>query len=64
MAMCLSGGSGQAVGAGVLVVSLVYGITGLPATVAMLSLALNLALTGGDTVAVKKLFAGIPRSWR
>jgi Kef-type K+ transport system membrane component KefB len=52
------------VGAGVLVVSLAYEITGLPVTVAMLSLALNLALTGGVIVGAKKLIVGVPRSWR
>jgi hypothetical protein len=43
------------VGGGVLVVSLSYGIGGIPATAAALSLALNLLLTGGFIVAVKKL---------
>lgn len=43
------------VGAGVLVVSLSYGIDGPAVTVAMLSLALNLVLTGVFIAAVKKL---------
>ncbi len=45
------------VGAGVLVVSLSYGITGQPLVVAMLSLALNLVLTGVFIAIVKKLLA-------
>jgi Kef-type K+ transport system membrane component KefB len=49
------------VGAGVLVVSLGYGIGGDVLTVAMLSLALNLLLTGVFIWIVKRLVAGIPR---
>ena len=48
------------VGAGVLVVSLGYGIGGPIVTVAMLSLALNLMLTGVFILAVKKLVSSIP----
>jgi hypothetical protein len=48
------------VGAGVLVLSLSYGIGGPIVTVAMLSLALNLALTGFFILVVKKLIEGIP----
>ena len=48
------------VGAGVLVLSVSYGIGGPIVTVAMLSLALNLALTGLFIVIVKKLIHGIP----
>jgi len=47
------------VGAGVLVLSLSYGIGGPIVTVAMLSLALNLALTGVFIVVVKRLIAGV-----
>ncbi len=47
------------VGAGVLVLSLSYGIGGPIVTVAMLSLALNLALTGVLIVAVKRLIADV-----
>ena len=47
------------VGAGVLVLSLSYGIGGPIVTVAMLSLALNLALTGVFILAVRKLVNGI-----
>lgn len=48
------------VGAGVLVVSLSYGIGGPIVTVAMFSLALNLALTGVIILMVKQLLAGAP----
>ncbi len=43
------------VGAGVLIISISYGIGGTMMTVAMLSLALNLMLTGFFIIAVKKL---------
>ena len=46
------------VGAGVLVVSLSYGLGGTALTVAVLSLALNLLLTGVFIAAVKKLIGG------
>lgn len=45
------------VGAGVLVISLSYGISGQPLIVAMLSLALNLVLTGVFIAMVKKLLS-------
>jgi len=48
------------VGAGVLVVSLSYGIGGPILTVAVLSLALNLLCTGLFIVMVKKLIASVP----
>lgn len=48
------------VGAGVLVLSLSYGIGGPIVTVAMLSLALNLTLTGVFIVIVKRLIKGVP----
>jgi len=50
------------VGAGVLVLSLSYGIGGPIVTVAMLSLALNLMLTGVFILIVKMLIKGIPES--
>jgi len=50
------------VGAGVLVVSLSYGILGLPIAVAMISLALNLLLTGVFIVIVKRLIAASARA--
>jgi Kef-type K+ transport system membrane component KefB len=46
------------VGAGVLVIALSYGLAGPALTVAVLSLALNLLLTGAFIVVVKKLIAG------
>ncbi|WNG45865.1 sodium:proton antiporter [Archangium minus] len=49
------------VGAGVLVVSLGYGISGTATTVALLSLALNLLLTGLFILVVRRLLAA-PRS--
>lgn len=48
------------VGAGVLVVSLAYGIGGPIVTVAMLSLTLNLLLTGVFVWMVRRLLAGVP----
>lgn len=48
------------VGAGVLVLSLGYGIGGPIVTVAMLSLALNLALTGVFILFVRRLISGVP----
>lgn len=51
------------VGAGVLVVSLSYGIGGPVVTVAMLSLALNLVLTGVFIMIVRRLLAGVPGDW-
>lgn len=46
------------VGAGVLVVSMGYGLGGIGLTVAVLSLALNLLLTGVFIISVKKLIRG------
>jgi Kef-type K+ transport system membrane component KefB len=48
------------VGAGVLVVSLGYGLGGPMITAAMLSLALNLVLTGAFILLVKRLVTGVP----
>ena len=50
------------VGAGILVLSLSYGIGGPIVTVAMLSLALNLALTGVFILIVRKLIDGVPEA--
>jgi len=50
------------VGAGVLVLSLSYGIGGPIVTVAMLSLALNLALTGVFILILKEFIKGVPES--
>jgi len=48
------------VGAGVLAVSLSYGIGGAMVTIAIMSLALNLILTGVFITVVKRLIAGVP----
>jgi Kef-type K+ transport system membrane component KefB len=48
------------VGAGVLVISLSYGLGGPALTVAVLSLALNLLLTGVFIWVAKRLIAGVP----
>jgi hypothetical protein len=50
------------VGAGVLVVSLSYGIGGPIVTIAMLSLALNLVLTGVFILIIRRLIADDPDS--
>lgn len=49
------------VGAGVLVVSLSYGLADLPITVALLSLALNLVMTGLFITVVRRLLEGAKR---
>ena len=49
------------VGAGVIVVSISYGIGGPIVTIAMLSLALNLLLTGIFIYAVKRITAPLPQ---
>ncbi len=49
------------VGAGVLVISLSYGLAGPSITVAILSLALNLLCTGLFILVVKKLLAGVKK---
>ncbi|MCE9624365.1 MAG: sodium:proton antiporter, partial [Deltaproteobacteria bacterium] len=56
-ALCIGMWPRGEVGAGVLVVSLSYGIGGAPITVAMLSLALNLVLTGFFIALAKRLLA-------
>lgn len=50
------------VGAGILVLSLSYGIGGPIVTVAMLSLALNLVLTGVFIYIIRKLLKDLPKS--
>jgi len=57
LAICIGMWPRGEVGAGVLIISLSYGIGGIMITVAMLSLALNLLLTGLFIVFVKKLLA-------
>ncbi|MBI3307710.1 MAG: cation:proton antiporter [Candidatus Omnitrophica bacterium] len=49
------------VGAGVLLIALNYGLTGIPATLSIISLALNLVLTGFFIAAVKWLIAKSPQ---
>jgi Kef-type K+ transport system membrane component KefB len=51
------------VGAGVVVVGLKYGVGGPIVTVAVLSLAVNLLLTGVFIWLVKRLLQGVPREW-
>jgi len=48
------------VGAGIIIISLGYGIGGPVVTVAVLSLALNLLLTGVFIWIVKYLLSGVP----
>jgi Kef-type K+ transport system membrane component KefB len=50
------------VGAGVLVISLSYGIGGPIVVIAMLSLALNLVMTGVFILIVKKLLSGVAKT--
>jgi hypothetical protein len=61
LAVCIAMWPRGEVGAGVLVVSLGYGIGGSMIPVAVLSLALNLALTGIFILAVKRLLAAAQR---
>lgn len=60
LAVCVGMWPRGEVGAGVLVISLSYGIGGPIVTVAMLSLALNLLLTGVFIWAVRRLIADLP----
>lgn len=62
LAVCVAMWPRGEVGAGVLVVSLGYGIGGAMIPVAVLSLALNLALTGLFIVAVKRLLGAGERA--
>jgi Kef-type K+ transport system membrane component KefB len=62
LALCIGMWPRGEVGAGVLVVSIGYGIGGDMLAVATLSLALNLLLTGVFIAAVKRLLAGVPRA--
>lgn len=59
IALCVGMWPRGEVGAGVLVVSLGYGIAGPPVAVATLSLALNLVLTGVFILVVKRLLTGV-----
>jgi len=55
LALCVGLFPRGEMGAGVLLISMGYGLTGMPLTVAVFSLALNILLTGLFVVAVKKL---------
>lgn len=61
LAICVGMWPRGEVGAGVLIVSLGYGIGGPMVTVAALSLALNLLLTGVFIMIVKRLLRSLPR---
>lgn len=60
LAICVGMWPRGEVGAGVLIISLGYGIGGTMVTVAALSLALNLLLTGVFIIIAKKLLAAAP----
>ncbi|UCE25421.1 MAG: cation:proton antiporter [Candidatus Zixiibacteriota bacterium] len=60
LAICVGMWPRGEVGAGVLIISLGYGIGGEMVTVAALSLALNLLLTGVFIVIVKRLLTAVP----
>ncbi len=60
LALCVGMWPRGEVGAGVLILSLGYGIGGVMVTVAALSLALNLLLTGVFIIIVKRLLASAP----
>lgn len=60
LAICIGMWPRGEVGAGVLIISLGYGIGGLMVTVAALSLALNILLTGVFIVIVKRLLKSVP----
>jgi Kef-type K+ transport system membrane component KefB len=65
LAICIGMWPRGEVGAGVLIISLSYGIGGLMVTVAALSLALNILLTGVFIIIVKKLLSSVePRPSR
>lgn len=60
LAICIGMWPRGEVGAGVLIISLGYGIGGAMVTVAALSLALNILLTGVFIIIVKRLLASAP----
>ena len=64
LALCVGMWPRGEVGAGVLIISLSYGIGGEMVTVAALSLALNLLLTGVFIYIVKRLLASAPPKLR
>ncbi|MCB2201806.1 sodium:proton antiporter [bacterium] len=61
LAICIGMWPRGEVGAGVLIISLGYGIGGDMVTIAALSLALNLLLTGVFILMVKRLLSGAPK---
>ncbi|MBU0984270.1 MAG: cation:proton antiporter [candidate division Zixibacteria bacterium] len=61
LAICIGMWPRGEVGAGVLIISLGYGIGGTMVTVAALSLALNILLTGVFIIMVKRLLGSVPR---
>jgi hypothetical protein len=62
LALCVAMFPRGEVGAGVLVISLAYGINGMPITVAVLSLTLNLLQSGIFILIMKKLI--VPKKIR
>jgi len=62
LAICIGMWPRGEVGAGVLLLSLGYGIGGMMVTVAALSLALNILLTGAFIVIVKRLLKTVPKT--
>jgi Kef-type K+ transport system membrane component KefB len=60
LAICVGMWPRGEVGAGVLIISLGYGIGGVMVTVAAISLALNILLTGVFIVVVKRLLGSLP----
>lgn len=64
LAICIGMWPRGEVGAGVLIISLGYGIGGMMVTVAALSLALNILLTGVFIVIVKRLLKAVPAGSR
>jgi Kef-type K+ transport system membrane component KefB len=60
LAICIGMWPRGEVGAGVLIISLGYGIGGMMVTVAALSLALNILLTGVFILFVKRLLGSVP----
>lgn len=62
LAICIGMWPRGEVGAGVLIISLGYGIGGMMVTVAALSLALNILLTGIFILIVKRLLASAPKT--
>ncbi|MFH2035386.1 MAG: cation:proton antiporter, partial [Candidatus Zixiibacteriota bacterium] len=63
LAICIGMWPRGEVGAGVLIISLGYGIGGQMVTVAALSLALNILLTGLFIIIVKRLLSSVPKDF-